>query len=200
MHDLCIWGLGTIEKLIVLEGFPMTKIIAFNDGFMGVKNDGNVYTYNRTLPSTDNYQMDIEDNDDKIVFDDIERQYDEPIDLNDEAESEQEMKIKYISSKKTKADKVIQVLPQMSLPRSTSYFDSKKFLFVNCKGCIYENRETEEDVLIQAEFHNHQSTDNIQTKTIFRNKDFSMFSMNDEAIVYASSNQFGYYIDQFSSW
>lgn len=27
-----------------------------------------------------------------------------------------------------------------------------------------------------------------------------MFSMNEEAILYASNTQFGYYIDQFSSW
>ena len=58
-HDICIWNVNIPERLIVLEEFPMLKIVLAKNTFYGVKGDGNIYEYNRPIPSLEPDKMDI---------------------------------------------------------------------------------------------------------------------------------------------
>jgi hypothetical protein len=59
--DLYIWEVKNNEKLIVLERFPMHKIIVLSNTFYGIRNDGIIYKYNRPLPVAEEAAMDVEE-------------------------------------------------------------------------------------------------------------------------------------------
>ena len=130
VHDICIWNAQIPERIVVLEEFPLFKAVLAGETFFGVRGDGKIYQYNRPIPSIEPERMDIEE-ESKIEFDEG----------KDEVESEEdhEVQVQYVTSKKTKADKIITSYPQLPLSRTTTPFSNHRFLYVNYYGCVYEN-------------------------------------------------------------
>jgi hypothetical protein len=85
---------------------------------------------------------------------------------------------------------MISCFPQLLISTATQFYNDSRFLFVNAYGCVIERQEGDEEKFIEAEL---EGVNKKQMKfTLAKNKDYSLFSINELGVVFASDKELGF--------